>query len=384
MVEEELSKAAVGMATKAATGMAAKAVLGNPYVLGGIVVLIILAIGAFIIFVPAVYKGIILTALAIGAVVGGFLFLLGLAKGKKFSLSSLIANILLIGGIAFAIIMVIPIISPQITSVQSFASTTYSQVKGGDLFAPFSLSYHCLLADKTCTETFAAETKTTQGTGKSTISVDFSNAIKKEPVDVIIPIKVMTQVPLEITPTCLLENTTIRTFIAQDTLEFAGSNEEQPASVRCYSEKAFSDILKLKFETSAETSTSIIVGGETKGLISKTEKGPYTLTIKSSDPMPFSKGTYPVTIELKKSYDFVLTKIDSFTVDTISSNIIIDCDKGTGNAEEMKSWLKDKDTYLFNCDLEVIRAPLELAVITVDLKYGLEAEYRTILKAVVA
>ena len=334
-----------------------------------IFVLIFLAITFY---APSNYRGPIYIAIIVG-------FLLALSKGKEFSMPGLTFDVVICTAIAIGIVMLMPFISP-------YASNVYAEVKTGNILAPFT----CLINPVKCQQQYTEiwETKTTQILQFASIEVDFSNAIKREPLNIPLLVKVKTNEDLEMTPTCFLDESNISTTVPSgSTLKFTKSDQLQQSSVRCSSEKTFSDKLNLKLNTTKEKQVSAVVwlgqGGD-KGVLSKTESGPYTLIVSSIDHQPFDVGIYPLTIELKKYSDFKLNRLEYLKVSTLSDNLLINCDfesEINANQEQLKKYLKDKDIYLFTCNLEVKDASiLEQAFINIEIKYDLATEYRTTLK----
>ncbi|MEM2956206.1 MAG: hypothetical protein QW041_01345 [Candidatus Pacearchaeota archaeon] len=336
------------------------------------------AIYLFYMYVPSSYK-----IVSIIVILTFLFFFFSAPKEKR--ISTLILMII----ITILIIIFMPQIEFYTFEGYSKLSNVYRTIGSHGIGEGLS----CIINAEKCFGEEAWETKTMQQLGGSMIEVDWSNAINKQPLNVIVPIKIRTNESLELIPTCFLGDTRIETFIPTgDRLRFISSNYIQESSVRCFSENNFSNKLALKFETSIIKKKyyfEIWTGeGASKGTINKIESGPYSLIIKSADPQPFREGRYPITLELRKTSDFNIAKIELFKVETISNNIQIECDfdfEMNADKEKLKQWLKDKDNYLFTCYLDVgSTTDLKKDFISIDLRYVFDAEYKTILKTLSA
>jgi hypothetical protein len=322
-------------------------------------VLTIIVIG-FIFFVPAAYK-IIFGIAAVALTLVWF----GSKKEKR------VFNIIVVSAIVIAIVVFLPQLQLWASEGYSKASGIATTLKSGTV----SKSTECITNPSKCFGEQSWQTSSQQSLGSLVIMVDWKAAVYSKP-NIYIPVSVKTENPLLLNLQCFSEKSNIDT---QPTyLEF-GKGEDTVKSLRCSGD--ITDKLGLKISTKSNLSTTAIVwagkADSSKGKLSKKVSGPYSLEISAIESMPFANSK-EVFIKLKKESDFNLTKINSFDVQTIGSNIALNCPTMTGSSQELAANFKD-NTYTFVCDLDVLNIPLnaEQSSINLDVDYSLEASYRT-------
>jgi len=359
-MSNEFKEDVVKTGVKIAVGTATKELFSNPIVLFGTFILIVLAIIAFVFFVPAAYK-----IIAIIAVLVCTLVVLSAPKGKK------ISRMIVIMIMAVLIIAFFPQISFYASKAPLLASTMYAKIKTGGIGEGFS----CISNIDKCVGAGAWQTKGTQKLGTTSIKFDWTNAVIQQS-RAVVPLNVQTTVPLEITFTCFSESEDIGEPIS---IKFEKGSTEK--SITCIGN--IKNKLGIKMESDSENNLSSeiwISSGSSKGKLSKTAEGPYNLELSSADPQPFSIKT-PVTIKLKKSSDFYLTSISSFDIAIKGSYSKITCPTMTGTKETLKEYFKD-NIYSFICDLDISSVPSipQKDFIEMSAKYHLETNDSTTLK----
>jgi len=327
---------------------------------------------AYFYLIPSQYQQTALTALLAGAVIGGFLWLISIAGGKKLSVVALAARIFLISVIAFGVLAVIPFISPSATNLFAQVKSIGGGIGGGNL------STNCALPSN-YEKCFGAEawktTKSDQYLGGTLISVNWQNAVIEKSTKAFIPVSVKTEIPLNLKPKCFNEKGDIS--VQPSSLTF-GKDEYTVKTVTCTGELTGKVGLRLETTSNLSLTVPVWIGkGSSKGVLSGKTTGPYNLEISSFESQPFDSSK-DIFIKMIKKSDFNLTKINSFEVQTIGTNIEMSCPEMTGTAADLSGNFKS-DTYTFACKLEVINLPSnpEQSVIELKVDYSLAAEYRT-------
>jgi hypothetical protein len=311
-----------------------------------IIAAVIIAAGfAYFYLIPEQYREAALTALIIGAIAGAILWMFSLAKGKKVNIASLAANVILIFILAFAIISVIPMISPTATNL-------WAQVKG----VSTGIGENCNILTPANLESCVGQERwnskgTQQIESSVSVKVDWTRLVKM-PSGILVPLVATTDRILKIDLQCFNEKGDLTTDPLTMTFEKSG---EKPLT--CSGIMTNQTGVRMKTKSGAILSVPVSVGNgaETK-IVDSSEKGPYSLRIYSIEKQPFDSDQ-KITVELKKASQFNLTKIDSFDVSTRQgSNIDITCPQMTGSSDELKDYFKT-DAYSFVCDLQIINLP---------------------------
>ena len=192
MAKEEEVKAA-NTAAQAQAAMKLAPLLANPGVWVVIAIVALAIVCSYIWLVPSDYKIPILIAITVGT----------LLSLQKFSVGKLIFNIAICIGIA----VIITAFSPQL---MTYGSTVIASVKGmlGTLIPS--------LKESVSPEYYynIGNTKPEQQLGTTVIAVDWKNAVEREPVDVVVPVKVKTSEQLSLIPKCFLGDKEITTTIS--------------------------------------------------------------------------------------------------------------------------------------------------------------------------
>jgi hypothetical protein len=311
-----------------------------------IIAAVVIAAGfAYFYLIPEKYQESALTALGIGAIVGAILWLFSLAKGKKVNIASLAANVILIAVLGFAVISVIPAISPTATNL-------WAQVRG----VSTGIGANCNILTPTnlekCIGQEAWKSKGTQQIEQS-VSVKFDwTRLTKMPSGILVPLVVTTERTLKLDLKCFNEKGDLITDPLTVTFE---ESEEKPLT--CSGTMTNQTGVRIETASGAILSIPVSVGNGAKTkIIDSSAKGPYSLRIYSIETQPFDSDQ-KITVELKKSSEFNLTKIDLFDVSTRQgSNINIICPQMTGSIDDLKDYFQN-DAYSFICDLQIINLP---------------------------
>jgi len=374
----ELPKAAAKQALAKGAGIALK----NPYVLGGIAAFIIIAGLLFYFFVPAQYKIIFGIAVVV-------LILIWLSSPKEKRMSRVIITI----SLAAVIIFFFPTLQIWASEGQSYASNVLSQVKSGGIGEGLT----CITNPTKCYGEEPWQTKTSQNFGTFKIDVDWGKELATEPLRKDIGLIVKTENDLELLPICYLENTPIITIIPfkidpqRNILKFSGSQSIQTSSVKCSSDKLFSNKMALKIEVNNNMQNLALTGyiGKDKDqgyLSAENKSGPFYIKIENKyDKMPFAIGKYPLNIEITPTYkELNISQIKSLKISTISSFAKIDCNFGDelkAGKTEVANWLKPG---MLKCNLNVNSLPKEGAdkiFINVGFIYDAETTFKTTLNS---
>jgi len=177
-------------------------------------------------------------------------------------------------------------------------------------------------------------------------------------------------------------------------LYFEKSADEQHSSVTCSGTSSDKNlILKLeRLSTSKSNAIAWIGEGSNKGVMKATMEfnSLYTLSVQSSNDMPFKEGTnYPFRITLARQLSGLeLQRINFLKIGTVTDKIIITCDGfsqiGTvsqiENIDNVDNWLTDKNNgvYQFPCHLSVKGATgFDQYYINAEAVYATTQEFKT-------
>jgi len=273
--------------------------------------------------------------------------------------------------------------------VYSYRDTIYSYSKSSldslskgasSILKPFS----CLINPTQCQTAYTEIWETPKAATPETsyVKVDFENTVARGgKVDVIAALKVKALEPINIKPSCELDDYPINTALPEATtsiLNFQKSSSEQHSSIECSGETGVeksSYQLKLKLERSSKINAiwPVWLGSSSSKMgIVKSEmpnKAPYSLDIVSFSDQPFKDGKYDFYVRIKREEaETKLKSIESLKLSTISGKLQISCnDFGSGkeakieklNRTQLEKYRKKEidEGFQFKCELEVSNAP---------------------------